>query len=474
MNFIIYLALLVAATASEPLDLASRRELFVDHYLIDQLEGAELRLQVPRDQGTAFAFDRQHEGAFCGYVSIITLPSGGFRAYYRGLPIAMADGSSGEVTAYAESSDGIRWTKPQDNIVLRDAAPATHNLSVMLDPRVTVSAAERWKAIGGTLKTGLMRYVSADGITWQKMMEGQPLLPPAKEYRYDSQNVLLWSEAEGKFLCYFRNFKAVPGYGQVRWVSRASSQDFRNWTEDGEMVFRAANGQPAPIEHLYTNQTSPYQRAPHISVALAARFMPGRQVMSAAEARAINVDPEYFGDISDCVLITTRGGLVYDRTFVEGFLRPGLGMENWTSRTNYPALNVIQTGAAEMSFFVQRGYGQPSHHLARYTLRLDGFSALHADYPRAEMITKYFRFTGAALEINYATSAAGSLRFEIQDELGHPLPGFSLDDAREIIGDQISRVVAWRTGNDVSALAGKIVRLRVVMKDADIFSLRFR
>jgi hypothetical protein len=90
------------------------------------------------------------------------------------------------------------------------------------------------------------------------------------------------------------------------------------------------------------------------------------------------------------------------------------------------------------------------------------------------MVTKYFRFTGSALEINYATSAAGSLRFEIQDELGHPLPGFSLDDAREIIGDQISRVVAWRTGSDVSALAGKIVRLRVVMKDADIFSLRFR
>ena len=151
MNFIIYLALVAAAIASEPLDLASRRELFVDHYLIDQLEGAELRLQVPRDQGTAFAFERQHEGAFCGYVSIITLPSGGFRAYYRGLPISMADGSSGEVTAYAESSDGIRWTKPQDNIVLRDAAPATHNLSVMLDPRVTVPAAERWKAIGGTL-----------------------------------------------------------------------------------------------------------------------------------------------------------------------------------------------------------------------------------------------------------------------------------------------------------------------------------
>jgi hypothetical protein len=29
-----------------------------------------------------------------------------------------------------------------------------------------------------------------------------------------------------------------------------------------------------PVEHLYTNQTAPYFRAPHIYVAIAARFMP--------------------------------------------------------------------------------------------------------------------------------------------------------------------------------------------------------
>ena len=474
MKPIFVLPALALSCLAQPLDLASRRELFVDRYLIDRMEGTELRLQTPLERGEAFAFDRPHEGAFCGYASIVSLPGGGFRAYYRALPTAGEDGSSREMTAYAESADGIRWTKPADNVVLRNAAPATHNFSVFLDARTGVPADEKWKAIGGTQKTGLVRFVSTDGIAWRKLMGDTPMLPPVKEYRYDSQNLVFWSETEGKYLCYFRNFKEVPGKGRVRWISRASSPDFRSWVEDGEMSFRAADGGVAPPEHLYTNQTSPYMRAPHISISIAARFLPGRQVLTDEEARATQVDPSYYKDISDNVLLSTRGGTVYDRTFMEGFVRPGLGLENWTSRTNYPALNLIQTGPAEMSFFVQRGYGQPGHHLARYSLRLDGFAALHAGYAGGEMISKPFRFKGSELEINFATSAAGSVRIELQDEMGRALPGYSLQDSREIIGDQIARTVAWKKGTGVADLAGKTVRLRVSMKDADLFSLRFR
>ena len=62
---------------------------------------------------------------------------------------------------------------------------------------------------------------------------------------------------------------------------------------------------------------------------------------------------------------------------------------------------------------------------------------------------------------------------EIQDEKGKPIPGFSLDQCPEIIGDEISRIVSWEAGSDVGGLAGRPVRLRFVMKDADLYSLRF-
>ena len=460
---------------AQPLELGTRRELFVDRFLIESLHGAELKLHTPLERGVAFAFDRTHEGAFCGYVSIVPPPGGGFRAYYRGLPLPGKDGSTNELTAYAESRDGVAWTKPANNVVLRDAAPVTHNFSVFIDTRADAPPAERWKAIGGTRESGLIRYVSADGVTWRKFADGAPMLPPVKAYRYDSQNLAFWSEAERRYVCYFRTFVDVPGRTtKVRWVARASSPDFRTWTEEGDMTFRAADGTAAEPEHLYTNQTSPYPRAPHLYLAIAARFLPKRQVLNAEEAKAVNVDPAYFGDISDTILMSTRGGTTFDRTFMEGFVRPGIGHENWTSRTNYPALNVIPTGPAEMSFFVQRQYGQPGHHLARYSVRLDGFASLHAGYAGGEMVSKPFRFSGRSLEVNYATSAAGSLRFELQDKAGRALPGYALAESREIVGDEVARSVSWTGRTNVSALAGQIVRLRVALKDADLFSFRFR
>ena len=53
----------------------------------------------------------------------------------------------------------------------------------------------------------------------------------------------------------------------------------------------------APPEHLYTNQTHPYCRAPHLYVATAARFMPGRQVLTPEQARA--TPHALVGDVSE-------------------------------------------------------------------------------------------------------------------------------------------------------------------------------
>jgi hypothetical protein len=57
---------------------------------------------------------------------------------------------------------------------------------------------------------------------------------------------------------------------------------------------------------------------------------------------------------------------------------------------------------------------------------------------------------------------------------GAGLPGFALADAVEQVGDEIERVVRWKAGSEVGRLAGMPVRLRFVLKDADLFALRFR
>jgi hypothetical protein len=90
------------------------------------------------------------------------------------------------------------------------------------------------------------------------------------------------------------------------------------------------------------------------------------------------------------------------------------------------------------------------------------------------MVTRLFTFSGGELVLNYSTSAAGSIRVEIESPAGDAVPGYSLQEAQEIVGDEIERVVTWRSGPDVRSLEGKPVRLRFIMKDADLYSMRFR
>ena len=65
------------------------------------------------------------------------------------------------------------------------------------------------------------------------------------------------------------------------------------------------------------------------------------------------------------------------------------------------------------------------------------------------------------------------MKVEVQDEAGQPLRGHALSDCDDVFGDSIERPVSWQGDADVSALAGKPVRLRFVLKDADVWAMRF-
>ena len=470
--------LLIAAAnilaAGQVLDIGSRLELFVDHLLIERMEGTTLKLHEPQPAGVVLKFDQPWEGIHCGYVTVIK-EGEVYRLYYRGLPKSGRDGSEDEVTCYAESRDGIHWEKPklglfevhgtrENNVILHGYAPASHNFCPFLDTRPGVSAAERFKAGGGTQASGLIAFVSADGIRWKKLRDEAIFTKGA----FDSQNIAFWSESEGCYVLYFRTWTGGE-YRGFRTVSRTTSKDFLHWTEPMEMDFGNT-----PREHLYTSQTHPYFRAPHLYVATPMRFVPSRQVLSEAQAQALGVAKDYFGDCADAVFMTSRGGHRFDRTFMEAWIRPGTDLGNWASRAGMTALGIVPTGPAELSVYKQAHYAQPSAHLVRYTLRTDGFASVHAPYAGGEMVTKPLRFAGKELMINFATSAAGSVRVEIQDEAGKAIAGFALADAHEQVGDDIERVVSWKAGSDLSAWARRTVRLRFVMKDADVYALRFR
>jgi hypothetical protein len=475
---VLLLGLGFRASAVDVLNLGDHRELFVDDYLIASKTNVQFMLHEPRDEGSVLAFDAPWEGPFCAYCTVIQ-EGGGYRVYYRGKASSTPDGVA-ETTCVAESTDGKTWTKPKlnlfevngtkENNVIFTQSPFTHNLSPFLDAKPGIPANEKYKAIGGDQKSGLRAFVSSDGLRWKAMLEKSVMTTNDVPYQhmFDSQNVAFWSPNENRYVLYFRVYK-----DRFRRIARVESKDFLRWKNLQLMEYRGADGKAAPVEHLYTSQTHPYFRAPQIYVSLAARFMLGRQVLTAEEAKTIGVHPSYFKDISDAIFMTSRGDNNYDRTVMGAFIKPGIGAENWVSRTTYPALNTVQTSPTEMSIYVNQNYAQPTAHLRRYSLRLDGFMSLRAPYEGGEVVTRPITFTGKRLRLNFSTSAAGGIKTAILDAEGKEIPGFAFADSVEAIGNEIERPVRWKGGDDVSKLAGKTVRLQFKMKDADLYSLHF-
>jgi len=135
---------------------------------------------------------------------------------------------------------------------------------------------------------------------------------------------------------------------------------------------------------------------------------------------------------------------------------------------------VVQTGPGEMSIYVQHHYGQPTHEVARYSLRLDGFAALEAPYAGGSMTTKALLFPGGSLEINAATSAAGDLRVELRDAAGAPIPGYGAGDCEVFVGNEIAHVMRWRGKPEIDLPEGQAFRLHFAMRDARLYGLVFR
>ena len=185
--------------------------------------------------------------------------------------------------------------------------------------------------------------------------------------------------------------------------------------------------------------------------------------------------------ITEGLLMASRDGVRFKR-WNEAFLPPGPERPGtWNYGHQYIAWHLVETksslaGAAdELSLYASESYWTgTSSEVRRYTLRLDGFVSAHAPMAGGELVTRPVKFDGTKLALNFATSAAGSVRVELQDAAGKPLPGFALDDCPPVFGDTVDRVVGWKGQPDLAKAAGRPVRVRFVLNDAHVYAFQFR
>jgi len=484
------------------LNIGSRLELFVDDYLIENLKGgARLDLHHPTPKEIVIIHDKPWEGSGSGYHSVFK-DGNKYRMYYKAWQHSASSDLSNShplFCAYAESNDGITWTKPNlglyefngskdNNIVFISGKVGDFNVNaghpaVFKDENPNVPSNALYKAILiSNGKPGLIAFKSPDGIHWS-LMSDKPII---KDGAFDSQNLAFWDSFRKEYRAYWRYFTKGKGdsiYVGNRAIRTATSLDFLNWKEQTNIEYV-----DSPEEQLYTNQIKPYYRAPHLLIGFPARYvdrgwsesMKVLPEMEEREKRA-SISERYGTALTESLFMVSRDGKVFNR-WNEAFLRPGIERKGtWTYGDQYIGWHVVETksdteGAPnELSLYATESYWKgKSSALRRYTLRLDGFVSIKAPMSGGELLTKPLTFRGNNLVLNFSSSAAGGIQIEIQDENGKPVPGFTLQDCPPIFGDTIERKVLWKNGSDLSSLEGKPIRLRFVLRDADIFSFRFR
>lgn len=442
----------VGASGEDAIPIGTRRELFVDRFLVDTISGAaELKLQLPEPQEVVLETDAPWEGNTCAYYTVFQ-DVARYRMYYRGAHYDEAAKKSAhpEFTCYAESADGVHWTKPrlglfefegsrENNIVW--AGAGSHNFTVFKDANPACRPEARYKALGGG-SSGLLAFQSADGLHWQRMSEK----PVITKGAFDSQNLAFWDAEAGTYREYHREFR------KVRDIMTGTSPDFLHWSEPRFLEYGETE-----LEQLYTNAILPCPRAPHILIGFPTRFQPRNQ----------QVEPTF---------MASRDGLHFTR-WLDAVVPITAPQDRDGNRSNYMAWGVVELPGhdGELSVYATEAYYTgPSSRLRRFTYRVDGFTSLSAAPEGGELLTKRLSFAGNKLELNCRTGVEGEVRVEIQDFEGRPLRGFDLAACTPLRGDHTAAMVSWGGGGQLEELAGQPVRLRFVLRDADVYSFRFQ
>ena len=508
----------VATALAAPIEIGNRRELFVDDALVERVSGrAELRLNEPVPREVVLRHDEPWEGAGSGYHSVFQ-DGALYRMYYKAWQRTVGPGTPNTddnplLCCYAESDDGIHWRKPAlglfefqgskaNNIVMASGQLGALHVdaghpAVFKDLNPAAPADARYKAFfrsdapwgkeSADRPRGLLAFKSADGIHFTPLVPDRPVITNGA---FDSQNLAFWDTVRGEYRAYWRYFQRNDDGGKggatptgTRAIRTATSKDFIHWQDEANLGYL-----DSAEEQLYVNQIKPYPRAPHLFIGFPMRYldrgwseeMRALPELEHREWRA-SIVPRLGTALTDSLFMASRDGLNFKR-WNEVFLRPGPERAGaWTYGQTLIAWEPVVTRSAiegasdELSFYVSESYwsGRSGSTVRRYTLRLDGFVSLHAPMAGGELLTKPVRFAGSALSLNFATSAIGSVRVELQDEQGRPFPGFSLEECAPLFGDTIDRTVRWQ-GGSLAALAGQPVRLRLAVSDAQVYTFPVR
>ncbi len=419
----------------------------------------------------------------------------GLRMWYQAQILGQRrEPGSGTVNLYAESDDGVHWTRPNlgqwefhgstvNNMYANMGArrggftgPAggrwDHNQTVMYTPHL--GEGQRYTMLARTYGRGPYPYegssaaFSRDGIEWTDGPD-EPIIPG-----YGDVNWFMYDDIANRFRGTLKTRLKVGDWGR-RSVVYTVGEDLDTWDLPRPAFVHDAiddawtDGHPDRYTQFYGMPMVRY----------------GSVVIGLLEVFRCYDGPRSTDGFIHVELATTRDGYRWerpDRTHIipsgdEGDWDWGLVQTGNSLVVDGDVVRVYFTGSRYRHG--DKGKRKPADRssdeyetwqaIGMATWPRDRIVGLRSGTSGGEIVVEQ-TVTGNELHFN-ADASSGSLVVELADDQGLPVPGFEYASATALSFDSLDHVVGWRSNPSLANLTDKKVLVRLRLDRAEIFSM---
>ena len=387
---------------------------------------------------------------------------------------------------YAESKDGIRWVKPlvgeggKSNIV-----HLSQSFSCSIDPTLPWGHPEKYKA---AFDSNLDRVCqtclaySSDGIHWSDYNDGRPVTHRAA----DCFDQILWDPLVKKYRLTCRTDISGQGgkeeYRSARIMVHDKDNDLMNHPTAWKTIAdRITVDDPGDEKNPWGNPRLQFNWL--TTWIYEGIYFAPMNVYTMDESDffdGFDYQTRHEKDVLDFYIGVSRDGMSFDKSWIyarkplvprgpsgsfdkDGVFPPSQFIthkdEHW----------IFYGGASERHYSIGRDM-----RIGLAKLRLDGFICLQARNTAGTIITEAFELMGSELEVN-VDAKDGWVRIELLDDNGNAIPAFSGKVARQYKGvDKLRLKPQWKTGDGLSRLRGKPVKLKFTLQNARLYSFGFK
>ena len=476
-----------AIVASKPLEIAGRRQLLMDDYVVEDRRACRRTVQQPKKHPANPLFSTG-PGGLCpdrsfNYVSVLRDADTGLYRLWTASHVQLKQPTPPYFywlsrSRYYESNDGLKWRAPELGLIEIDG---TKNNNVFFgDPAISYDSVgvtetpPRWRdrgrymmvyhlgpagrdphpeLIGGGQELRLA--FSDDGVRWKDQREN-----PIFRGQSDTANNVCYNP-EREVLMYYR--RPPINAGEIRRIAYSESRDLVHWTQPEHVIV------PDELDP-YSLYSMPVVRYQGVYFGFLHMFYLRPPLQSVGQTeKKMKVDVQ---------LAWSRDGKNWERhperplfleTGHEGSYDPGQIYAARGLIEHDDRLEIYYSGHEPLHISTMAGEA----HLCLATLRKDGFVSLEAPEV-GHVLTKPVVCRGKKLHINGRTAPGGTIRVAIRGgdgELdGARFPEWKYDLCVPLIGDSIDHVVEWKGRKDLESLQGKAVRFEFELRKAELFS----